>query len=289
MTLRPIVIATNWQLLLPILFLLLVVSRPARADVAAAPAASLEPVTARQPPALAEIGVEEHLGAPVPTDLLFRDHTGATVRLDQYFDHRRPVLVNLMYHRCAMLCSLVLDGLTDVLKKVDWTVGKEFDVVTISIDPRDGPDVATRKRQQILGRYGRAEAERGWHFLTGKEAEITRIASALGFDYRWEPEQQQYAHPAAIFLLTPDARIARYLYGVEFAPRDLRFGLLEASEGRSVSTVERVLLFCYHYDATGRRYTLVVTRVLRVGGIVLLLLLGALLTRMWRGERRLKT
>lgn len=238
------------------------------------------------PPGLAEVGVEEHLGAALPTDLAFRDHTGASVRLAQYFDRRRPVLVNLMYHRCTMLCSVVLDGLTDALKEVNWTIGKEFDVVTISIDPHDGPAVATRKRQQMLARYGRAEAERGWHFLTGSEAEITRVASALGFRYRWEPEQQQYAHPAAIFLLTPDARIARYLYGVEFAPRDLRFGLLEASEGRSVSTAEHVLLFCYHYDATGRRYTLVVTRVLRIGGLFLLVVVGGFLVKMWRRERR---
>ncbi len=250
------------------------------------PSATSRPAVAPLPPALAEVGVDEHLGASLPIDLTFRDHTGATVRLAQYFDGRRPVLVNLMYHRCAMLCSVVLDALTDALKKVDWTVGKEFDVLTISIDPHDGPDVAVRKRRQILSRYGRAEAERGWHFLTGNEAEITRVATALGFRYRWEPEQQQYAHPAAIFLVTPDAKIARYLYGVDFPPRDLRFGLLEASEGRSVSTTERVLLFCYHYDATGRRYTFVVTRVLRVGGAVLLLAVGGLLSALWLRERR---
>jgi protein SCO1/2 len=250
------------------------------------PSASPRLAVAPPPPALAEVGVDEHLGASLPIDLTFRDHTGATVRLAQYFDGRRPVLVNLMYHRCVMLCSVVLDALTDALKQIDWTVGKEFDVLTISIDPHDGPDVAVRKRRQILTRYGRAEADRGWHFLTGDEAEITRVADALGFRYRWDPEQQQYAHPAAIFLVTPDAKIARYLYGVEFNPRDLRFGLLEASEGRSVSTAERVLLFCYHYDATGRRYTLVVTRVLRIGGAVLLLVVGGVLARLWRRERR---
>lgn len=238
------------------------------------------------PPALAEIGVDEHLGASLPLDAAFRDHRGASVRLEQYFHGQRPVLINLMYHRCPMLCSVVLDALTDGLREVDWTVGKEFDVVSISVDPHDGADVATRKRRQILARYGRAEAEGGWHFLTGDEAAITRVADALGFRYRWDPEQQQYAHPTAIFLVTPEAKIARYLYGIELAPRDLRFGLLEASEGRSVSTIERVLLFCYHYDATGRRYSFVVTRALRVGGMVLLIVVGSLLGRLWWRERR---
>jgi protein SCO1/2 len=288
MTLRHFWCATRWHLALAALAIFLTADRSALADFASAPRGS-PPLGAARPPALAEIGIEEHLGAALPTDLAFRDHTGASVQLDRYFDRRRPVLVNLMYHRCAMLCSVVLDGLTSALKEVEWRVGEEFDIVTISIDPRDGPDIATRKRQQILARYGRREAERGWHFLTGNEAAISRVASALGFVYRWDPEQQQYAHPAAVFLLTPDGRIARYLYGVEFVPRDLRFGLLEASEGRSVSTVERVLLFCYHYDATGRRYTFLVTRVLRVGGVALVLLVGALLTRMWRSERRRRT
>ncbi|GAC1352583.1 MAG: SCO family protein [Polyangiales bacterium] len=243
-------------------------------------------VVAPTPPALAEVGIEEHLGASLPLDLAFRDHTGANVRLSQYFDRRRPVLINLMYHRCTMLCSVVLDALTDTLRKVEWTVGVEFDVISISIDPHDSPDIAARKRRQILAKYERPDADHGWHFLTADETEIARVADALGFRFRWDPEQKQYAHPAAIFLVTPEGKVARYLYGVEFAPRDVRFGLLEASEGRSVSTVERILLFCYHYDATGHRYTLLVNRVIRFGAVVLLLLVGGLLAVLWKRERR---
>ena len=243
-------------------------------------------ITAPLPPGLVDVGVDEHLGAAVPLDLAFRDHTGARVHLSTFVDHRRPVVINLMYHRCTMLCSLVLDGLADALTKVEWSVGKEFDVVTVSIDPHDTPDVAARKRRQILERYGRADADHGWHFVIGDEPEITRLADALGFRYRWDAEQKQYAHPAAIFLLTPDGNVARYLYGMEFSPRDLRFGLLEASQGRGVSTVERVLLYCFHYDATGRRYTIVVDRVMHVGGVVLLGLVGGMLTVLWRRERR---
>jgi protein SCO1/2 len=244
-------------------------------------------VGAPVPPGLAEVGIDEHLGAELPLDLRFRDHTGVRIRIDQYFQGRRPVIFNLMYHRCTMLCSVVLDALATELKQLDWTVGKEFDVVTLSIDPNDGPDVATRKRNLILARYGRPEAQTGWHFLTGNEADIHRVAHAFGFRYRWDPSQQQYAHPAAIFMVTPTGKIARYLYGIEYAPRDLRFGLLEASEGRFVSTIERVLLFCYHYDATGHRYTFMVTRVLRIGGAILLLSMGGLIFVLWRREREM--
>jgi protein SCO1/2 len=238
------------------------------------------------PPGVADVGIDEHLGAALPLHLLFRDHRGESVHLSDYFDSRRPVLVTLVYHRCPMLCSLVLDAVVRGLAAVQWTVGKQFEIVTISIDPEDTPDVATRKRTEVLERYGRPEAEQGWHFLTGKKAEIAGVADALGFRFRWDAEQQQYVHPAVIFLLTPDAKIARYLYGVAYEPRDLRFGLLEASQGREVSTVERILLFCYHYDATGHRYAFVVTRVLRGGGVVLLALVGGLLFFLWRKERR---
>jgi protein SCO1 len=216
----------------------------------------------------------------------FRDHRGQELRLRDLVRGDRPVVLNLMYHRCSMLCSIVLDALVDGLRGIEWSVGEKFDVITLSIDPHDTSAVATRKREQILGRYGRPGAERGWHFVVGDEASIRRIANAVGFEYRWDAAQEQWIHPAAIFLLTADGRIARYLYGVEFPPQDLRFGLLEASEGRSISTTERILLFCYHYDATGRRYTLLVPRIMRVGGVVLLVAVSSLLGVMWRRDRR---
>ena len=241
------------------------------------------------PPDLSNVGVDEHLGAFVPLDVTFRDHRGQEVRLRDLVHSGRPIVLNLMYHRCAMLCSIVLDALVDGLRGIEWSVGEKFDVITLSIDPHDTSAVATRKREQVLTRYDRASAERGWHFLVGDEASIRRVADAVGFEYRWDATQEQWIHPAAIFLLTADGRIARYLYGVEFPPQDLRFGLLEASEGRSISTTERILLFCYHYDATGRRYTLMIPRVMRATGVVLLVVVSSLLAVMWRRDRRRRT
>jgi protein SCO1/2 len=248
-------------------------------------AANDAPPSAPLPPGIAGVGIDEHLGAALPLDLDFRDHTGNDARLGSYFDHHRPVIVVLMYHRCPMLCSLVLDGLARALRRLDWTVGKEFDVVAISVDPTDGPAVASRKREQVVASYGRSEKGRGWHFLTGTEGAIRALANTLGFRYRWDPEQQQFSHPAAVFLLTPDAKIARYLYGVAFDPTDLRMGLLEASEGRSISTIDRALLYCFHYDATGRRYAFVVGSVIRGGGVLLVAVIGFALFRLFRAER----
>ena len=254
--------------------------------VASGDVARADPSNAPLPPDLSNVGVDEHLGAFIPLDVKLRDHRGQDVQLRDLVRGRRPIVLNLMYHRCAMLCSIVLDGLVDGLRGIEWSVGDKLDVITLSIDPHDTSAVATRKREQVLTRYDRASAEQGWHFLVGDEASIRRVADAVGFEYRWDAAQEQWIHPAAIFLLTADGRIARYLYGVEFSPQDLRFGLLEASEGRSISTTERILLFCYHYDATGRRYTLMVPRVMRASGVVLLVAVSGLLGAMWRRDRR---
>lgn len=237
------------------------------------------------PPELQGVGVTEHLNGSIPRDAVFRDHRGRRVQLGQFFDGRRPVLLNLVYHRCPMLCSMVLNATLRVLERTAWTVGEQFDVITLSIDPRDGPAEATEKRLSVLQRYRRPQAERGWHFLTGEEANIRRVADALGFQYRYDARQQQYAHPAVIFLLTPDGRIARYLYGIAFDPNDVRLGLLEASQGRSISTIERLILFCYHYDPQGRKYVLVARRVMQLGGVVTVVLLGGLLGTLWFRER----
>ena len=241
-------------------------------------------VTAPPPPEVTAIAVQEHLGASVPLDVTFRDHTGAPVALSALV-HGRPIVLNLMYHRCAMLCSVVLDSLATALRGVDWSVGAQFDVVTLSIDPRDTPDIAARKRGQILEKYGRSSAATGWHFLVGDEASVRRVADAVGFEYRWDAEGEQWIHPAAIFVVGGDGRIARYLYGVDFEPRDVRFGLLEASEGRTVSTIDRILLACYHWDPKGRRYVMVVPRVMRIGGAAILLVVGGSLAMLWRRDR----
>jgi protein SCO1/2 len=234
------------------------------------------------------VGVDEHLGARVPLDVVLRDHEGHAVQVGQYFDRRRPVILDLAYYHCPMLCSMVITALVNGLRQTSWTAGNQFDVVTISIDPREGPAQARQKRERVLEEYGRGPAEHGWHFLTGDQTSVRRIADAVGFHYHYDPRQNEYAHPAAIFLLTPDGHIARYLYGIQFNPNDLRLGLIEASEGRSVSTVDRLIMFCYHYDPQGRRYAIVATRIMQLGAVVTIILLGGMLTVFWARERRRK-
>lgn len=239
------------------------------------------------PPELVGVDVVEHLGGRLPRDATFRDAAGNAVRLGDYFDGKRPTLLVFAYHTCPMLCSLVLDATVRALNEVAWTVGRDFDVVSISIDPKDTPETATRKRAQVVASYRRASGSiTGWHFLVGDEDQIRKVTDAIGFHYSYDARQKQYAHPAAIYLLTPEGTIARYLYGIEYPPNDVRLGLLEASEGRSISTTERVLLYCYHYDPQGKHYSLVAMNVMRLGGVVTLAVIAAFLALMWARERR---
>jgi len=245
------------------------------------------PMPNTQATELAGVDIVEHLGGPLPADAAFRDTAGNAVHLGDYFDGKRPTLFVFAYHTCPMLCSLVLDATVRSLNEVGWTVGHEFDVVSISIDPNDTPETATRKRAQVIGSYPRAGGSTvGWHFLVGDEANIRKVTDAVGFEYRYDPRQKQYAHPAAIYLLTPEGHVARYLYGIQYDPKDVRLGLIEASEGRSVSTTDRILMFCYHYDPQGKHYSIVAMNVMRLGGVVTLGLLGSFLTVMWARERR---
>jgi len=237
-------------------------------------------------PELTGVDIVEHLKAPLPADAAFRDAEGKSVHLGDYFDHKRPTLLVFAYHTCPMLCSLVLDATVRSLNEVSWTVGHEFDVVSISIDPSDTPETATRKRAQVVASYPRAAGSTaGWHFLVGDEKNIRKVTDAVGFEYRYDARQKQYAHPAAIYLLTPEGHVARYLYGIQYDPKDVRLGLIEASEGRSVSTTDRILMFCYHYDPQGKHYSIVAMNVMRLGGVVTLGTLGTFLTIMWARER----
>jgi protein SCO1 len=239
------------------------------------------------PPELAGVDIVEHLGGSLPRDAALRDTDGRSVKLGDFFDGKRPTLFVFAYHTCPMLCSLVLDATVRSLNEVAWTVGSEFDVVSVSIDPHDTPETAARKRAQVVSSYARANGNtKGWHFLVGDGDNIRKITEAVGFQYRYDERQKQYAHPAAIYLLTPEGRVARYLYGIQYDPTDLRLGLLEASTGRSISTTERILLFCYHYDPQGKHYALVAMNVMRLGGVVTLAAFGSFLTIMWARERR---
>ncbi len=241
------------------------------------------------PPELVGVDIVEHLGGQLPAGATFLDTDSHAVRLGDFFDGKRPTLLVFAYHTCPMLCSLVLDATVRSLNDVAWTVGREFDVVSISIDPKDTPATATRKRSQVVGSYTRARGSTaGWHFLVGDESNIRQVTEAVGFKYNYDARQKQYAHPAAIYLLTPEGRMARYLYGIEYPPSDVRLGLLEATEGRSISTTERLLLYCYHYDPQGRHYAIVAMNVMRLGGVVTVVAMGSLLGVMFLRERRRK-
>lgn len=240
------------------------------------------------PAQMDQMGVEEHLGAQVPLDAVFTDHTGRRVRLGELVAGERPVLLQLAYYSCPTLCNLVQDGVVKALVEVPWTIGDQYEVVTISIDPRDTPQTAARNRQRMLSKYTRAEARTGWHFLVGDESQIARVADAVGFRYFWDPRQEQYGHPAVVMTLSPTGMVARYLYGLEYAPADLRLGLFEASEGRSMSTLDKALLYCFHYDPREGRYVVVARNVMRLGGAATLVAVGGFLGAYWVREWRRK-
>lgn len=236
---------------------------------------------------LAGVGVDETFDRAVPADATFLDHEGRAVRLGDVVDGSRPVLLHFVYYGCAIICENALNALAQTLSEQPWTVGIEYDVVTISMDPHDGPAAAAASRGRILGRYGRSEAEHGWHFLTGTAAEIARVSDAIGYHFRWDEPTQQFAHPAVVTLLGPSGRPARYLYGLELTSNDVRIGLLEAAEGATVmSPVEQALLFCFRWDRHESRYVLWAQNVMKAGGVLTMLLLGGTLFLYWRRERR---
>ncbi len=220
-----------------------------------------------RPPVLREVGLDQKLGGQIPLDVAFRDEAGQAVTLQQYFG-KRPVILVLAYYQCPMLCTLVLNGLTSALRTLSFDIGQQFEVVTVSIDPADTPALATAKKQTYLDSYRRPGADAGWHFLTGDAASIDRLAQAVGFRYRYDPVRKEFAHAAGIMVLTPGGTLARYFYGVEFAPRDLRFGLIEAAENRIGSPVDQLLLYCYQYDPSTGHYSAAVMNIVRLGGVL---------------------
>jgi protein SCO1/2 len=230
-----------------------------------------------RPPGLQNVGIEQHLDEQIPADLNFRDETGKPVRLGDYFG-KKPMILNLVYYNCPMLCGEVLSGLEGALRVLKFDVGKEFDVLTISFDPRETPDMATKKKAEFLKRYGRAGAAEGWHFLTGPQESIDALTKAAGFQYQYDPKTGQFAHATAIMILTPEGKIAQYYYGVDYAPKDLRLGLIQASQNKIGTLADQVLLYCYHYDPTTGKYGAIISRVLKLAGIVTLLGLGILMT-----------
>jgi protein SCO1/2 len=244
----------------------------------------MSPPSSVRPPYLQNVGIEQHLDGQVPPDLSLVDDTGRAVKLGDYFG-KKPLILNLVYYNCTMLCGEALAGLTGAMKMVKFDVGNEFDVITVSFDPRETPAIAAAKKQVYLKRYGRPAAASGWHFLTGPAESISALTKAVGFQYQYDPKIKQYAHATAIMVLTPHGRISRYFYGVDFPPKDLRMGLVEASQGKIGNAVDQVLLYCYHYDPATGKYGAVVSNMLRLGGGLTILILGGLLFILFRLEK----
>lgn len=238
------------------------------------------------PHPLQGVGIEDRTGAEVPLDVPFVRQDGRTVTLRDYLADGKPLVLIPAYYQCPMLCSLVLNGMQKALTGVAWTAGKEFNVVTFSFDPRDTHDRAMEARARYVGGYGREVGDRGWDFLVGEESNIRRVTDAIGFTYRWEEKQQEYAHASGAFIITPDGRLSRTLYGISFSPRDLRLAISEASEGKLGGALERVLLFCFHYDPSAYGYALAGRRLMTAGGAVTIVVLGLFLFRQWRSEKR---
>jgi protein SCO1/2 len=237
------------------------------------------------PAALREIGFDQNLDQRVPLDTTFRDESGRSVRLGDYFG-KRPVVLIFAYYECPMLCTQVINGLASALNVLSLTPGKDFEIVTVSFDPRDTPAAAAAKKSHYLERYSRPGAVEGWHFLTGDQPSIDRLTKAAGFRYVWDTPTNQFAHPSGVIVLTPDGRLARYLFGVEYGPRDLRLGIVEASDGKVGNPADALLLYCYHYDPMTGRYGLVIMRTLRLAGASTVLALVAFIVVLVRREKR---
>jgi protein SCO1 len=236
-----------------------------------------------RPDILKDVGIDQKLNETIPLDLSFRDEHGNPVVLSQFFG-QKPVIISLAYYNCPMLCTQVLNGLQQGLKGLSMDAGKQFNVLTISIDPSEKPPLACAKHDLYTGIYGHPGAAEGWHFLTGDEPQIRALASALGFRYAYDPETKQFAHASAIMILTPEGRISRYLYGIQFPSRDLRLGLVEASAGKIGTPIDQVLLFCYHYDPVTGKYGLLISRVIQAAGLLTILAIGIMFFLLRRGE-----
>jgi protein SCO1 len=236
-----------------------------------------------QPALLRDVGLDQKLGSALPLDLTFRDEHGQSVALRQFFG-QKPVVLTLVYYQCPMLCTEVLNGLLRATKELSLQIGKDFTIVTVSIDPAERPILANVKHELYTGLYGRRGAAQGWHFLTGDEAQIKALAQAVGFRYAYDSASGQFAHPSGIMLLTPDGKLARYFYGISYPSRDLRLGLVEASQEKIGSPVDQILLFCYHYDPATGKYGLLISRVIKAAAALTVFSLGLVIALLFRRE-----
>ena len=237
-----------------------------------------------RPPILRAVGLDQRLDAQVPLDVVFRDERGVPVQLGALF-RGKPVILTLNYYACPMLCTLVLNDVLRAMRAMPLTIGRDFEVLTVSFDPRETPALAADKKRAYVEGYRRTGAAGAWHFLTGEDRSIRALTDSVGFRYVFDPSTEQFAHPSGIIVLTPTGRVSRYFYGLEYSPRDLRLALVEASANRIGSLTDQLLLFCFHYDPTTGTYGFLVTTMVRVAGVVTVLVLGAFLLLMFRRER----
>jgi protein SCO1/2 len=241
------------------------------------------------PPALQKVGIEQKLNGQVPLDAVFKDENGNEVKLGAFFG-KRPVILALVYYECPMLCNEVLNGLTGSLKSLSFDAGKDFDVVAISFDARenDKPDLAKNKKASYMKRYERPGTENGWHFLTGTQDEIDKVAKAVGFSYFWDEKSQQFAHAGGVMITTPEGKLSRYLYGIDYAPKDIKFAVMDSAQNKIGNAAEQLMLYCYHYDPATGKYGLSILKVIRLGGIATLIGLGTMFFVFWRRNKAKK-
>lgn len=240
------------------------------------------------PETLQTVGIEQRLGERLPLDVKFRNEEGKDVPLNDFFTTGRPAVLALVYYECPMLCNQVLNGLTGSLKGISLDPGKDFDVIAISFDARENekPGLAANKRQSYVDRFGRKGTEDGWHFLTGDQAAIDAVTKAVGFKYEWDAKSNQFAHASGVMVVTPEGRLSHYFYGIDYGPKDLKLGLIEAADKKIGSVSDKLLLYCYHYDPSTGKYGFQVLSALRIGGIVTLIGMGAMGFVFWRRNRK---
>lgn len=236
------------------------------------------------PPPIKDVGFDQRLGESIPLDLVFRDEAGESVRLSRYFG-KRPVVLSLVYFNCPMLCGMTTDGLVRSVRALRFEPGTDYEILSVSFDPRETAETASEKKRTVMTQFGRQSGPGGWHFLTGDAASVAALTKALGFRYVWDAEQKQFAHATGITVLTPQGRIAKVFFGIEYPAKDLRLALIEASEEKIGNVVDQLLLLCFHYDPKVGRYTATVRNLVRAGGVITLVLVAGFVTIMLRKER----
>jgi protein SCO1/2 len=236
-------------------------------------------------PQLENVSFNQKLDAQLPLDAAFKDENGRDVTLGRYFDGKRPVVLAFVYYSCPMLCTQIMNGVSRAIKVLPFTPGQDFDIVFVSFDPRDKPETAMAKKSALLNYWSMQNQSGGFHFLTGEEPQIKKVTSAAGFFYMWDEKTQQYAHLSGLLVLTPDGRLSRYFYGIEYSPKELRLALVESGQGHVGSLVDELLLYCYHYDPSQGRYGIIIMNLVRLGGVMTVLALGGFIYFMRRQEK----